>query len=336
MKLELLRDAAGFDQLRAEWNDLVGRSQANTLFMTWEWQTTWWRHWRTDELYLLAWRDETNGQLVGLVPLFGEMTPDGNHRLLLVGGTEVSDYLDLVIAPGYEEQVFQALITWLASAAAPAWDRVELVNVPDGSSTLTRFAELLGQQWSTTTTIEDVCPVVTLPGDWETYLSTLEKHQRHEVRRKLRKIVQESGVRWWLSTTNAEVAQDVESFIDLHQLSSADKDDFMTEAMKAYFRDLASVLHSNGWLALAMLSVDGNPASAVFSMLWQERWLLYNSGYDPINYRELSTGIVLLAYCVQEAIRRGVQVFDFLQGDEIYKYRLGGQDTHVWRLTVQR
>ncbi len=336
MKLELLRDAAGFDQLRGEWNDLVGQSQANTLFMTWEWQTTWWRHWGTDELYLLAWRDEVTSQLLGLAPFFVETIADGQRRLLLVGGTEVSDYLDLVIVPGFEEQVFQALVTWLDSVAAPGWDRLELVNVPDGSATLTCFAELLGQKWSTHVVAEDVCPVVTLPGDWEAYLATLEKHQRHEVRRKLRKIEQEPGVRWWLSATETDVVQDIEAFIDLHQLSSADKDDFMTEPMKAYFRDLATVLHAKGWLALAMLAVDGNPASAVFSMIWQGRWLLYNSGYDPVNYRDLSTGIVLLAYCVQEAIRRGVRVFDFLQGNETYKYRLGGQDTHVWRVIVER
>lgn len=335
MKLQLLRDASGFDQLRAEWNELVRQSQANTLFMTWEWQTTWWRHWGTSELYLLAWREEVTGRLVGLAPLYVDTTADGLRSLRLVGGTEVSDYLDLLLAPGYEEPVFQALTDWLAGSTAPAWDRLELVNVPEGSPTLDRLAELLGRQWSTTANVEDVCPIVVLPADWEAYLALLDKHQRHEVRRKLRKIEQEPEAHWWVSRSDAEVARDVETFIDLHQLSSADKDDFMTEPMKAFFRDLAMVLHTNGWLTLATLAVNGSPASALFSMVWQGRWLLYNSGYDPANYRELSTGIVLLAYCVQEAIRRGVQVFDFLQGNEPYKYRLGGQDTRVWRLVVQ-
>ncbi len=331
----MLRTASDFDQLRAEWNDLAGQSQTNTLFMTWEWQTTWWRHWGTDELYLLAWRAETTGRLVGLAPLYVDTAVDGTRRLLLVGGTEVSDYLDLLWAPGYADQVFQALTAWLASPLAPAWDRLELVNVPEGSPTLTRLPELLGQG-RTTVTVEDVCPVVALPGDWEAYLARLDKHQRHEVRRKLRKIEQEPGVRWWISTSDNEVARDIESFIDLHQLSSVDKDDFMTEPMKAYFRDLATMLHANGWLVLATLAVNGEPASALFSMVWQGRWLLYNSGYDPVNFRELSTGIVLLAYCVQEAIRRGTPIFDFLQGNEAYKYRLGGQDTRVWRLVAQR
>ncbi len=335
MKFEVLCEAADLDSLQTEWNDLVRQSQANTLFLTWEWQTTWWRHWGTSELYVLTWRDEVTGRLAGLVPLYVETTDENVRRLLLVGGTEVSDYLDLVIAPGYEEQVFQSLIAWLASPAAPAWDRLELVNLPEGSSTLSRFAELAGQAWPVTTAVEDVCPVVVLPDAWDAYLALLDKHQRHEVRRKLRKIEQEPAVHWWISASAADVARDVESFIDLHQLSSADKDDFMTEPMKAYFRDLATVLHANGWLVLATLAVNGNPASALFSMVWQGRWLLYNSGYDPINYRELSTGIVLLAFCVQEAIQRGVTVFDFLQGNETYKYRLGGQDTRVWRVVVQ-
>ena len=88
-----------------------------------------------------------------------------------------------------------------------------------------------------------------------------------------------------------------------------------------------------GW---ALLSVDERPAAALFSFTWQDQWLLYNSGYDPRNFKELSTGVVLLARCIEHAIETGFRVFDFMQGNEIYKYRLGGHDTEVWRLTVRK
>jgi len=336
VKLTIDRDVSAFDALRSEWNDLLQTSQTNTIFLSWEWQTTWWRHWGTDELYLLSWRDEETGRLVGLAPLFVELTTAGQRRLLLVGGTEVCDYLDVIVAPKNAAPIYLSLVEWLGSPDAPAWDLLELVNVPAASPTLTELCAQLTARWPTQARKEDVCPIIQLPADWESYLNLLDKHQRHEVRRKLRKIEQAPDVRWWLSDSPGELDRDVEDFITLHQLSSADKDDFMTEPMKAFFRDLAQVMAAKGWLALALLEVNGQPAAALFSFRWQEQWLLYNSGYDPLNFKDLSAGVVLQARCIEYAIQAGFRVFDFLQGDEVYKYRLGGQDTEVWRLTVRQ
>jgi CelD/BcsL family acetyltransferase involved in cellulose biosynthesis len=63
---------------------------------------------------------------------------------------------------------------------------------------------------------------------------------------------------------------------------------------------------------------------------------VYNSGYDPQLHASLSTGTVLLAFCIQDAIGKGRRTFDFLRGNEEYKYRLGGQDTEVYNLRISR
>ncbi len=336
LKLIIERDASGFDALRVAWNELLAQSQTHTIFLSWEWQTTWWRHWGTDELYLLHWHDEESGRLLGIAPLFIDLTTDNQRRLLLVGGVEVSDYLDIIVTPVDAAAVYANLAAWLTGPLAPAWDLFELVNVPAASPTLAAFPTHLPPQWSVVARQEDVCPLIRLPADWDSYLDLLDKHQRHEVRRKLRKIEQAPAVRWRLSAAPDDLARDVEDFIALHQLSSADKDDFMTEPMKDFFRDVAQVMAARGWLALALLSVDNRPASALFSFTWQDQWLLYNSGYDPVNFKDLSTGVVLLARCIEHAIAHGYRIFDFLQGNEVYKYRLGGRNSEVWRLTVRQ
>jgi len=43
-----------------------------------------------------------------------------------------------------------------------------------------------------------------------------------------------------------------------------------------------------------------------------------------------------LGYHLQDSIARGRRVFDFLRGDEVYKYRFGGQDLEVLQITVRR
>jgi len=64
--------------------------------------------------------------------------------------------------------------------------------------------------------------------------------------------------------------------------------------------------------------------------------MVYNSGLDPLNFQALSPGIVLMGWLIQRAIESKHAVFDFLRGNEDYKYRLGGQDTHVYQLCIER
>jgi CelD/BcsL family acetyltransferase involved in cellulose biosynthesis len=74
----------------------------------------------------------------------------------------------------------------------------------------------------------------------------------------------------------------------------------------------------------------------MLGFVYNDRLLVYNSGYDPTNYAELSPGIVLTSHIIEDAIRRGMRIFDFLQGDEIYKYRFGARDTVVYTTELWR
>ncbi len=62
--------------------------------------------------------------------------------------------------------------------------------------------------------------------------------------------------------------------------------------------------------------------------------MLYNSGFDP-QVREASPGLVLIAHCIEDAIRLGLREYDFLRGRERYKYDLGGRDRVVYRAVVR-
>jgi len=43
-----------------------------------------------------------------------------------------------------------------------------------------------------------------------------------------------------------------------------------------------------------------------------------------------------MAHLIRWAIDHGRTEVDFLRGDEDYKYRLGGVDRHIVRLTIER
>jgi CelD/BcsL family acetyltransferase involved in cellulose biosynthesis len=336
VELSLYRDDNGFAVLRSQWNQLLARSRSDNLFLTWEWQTTWWRCLGEGELWLLAWHDA--GDLVAIAPLYLTIDDDGLRHFSLVGCIEVSDYLDLIIAAGHEDAVYQALLAWLHSPAAPAWDRMTLCNLPQDSPTHRRLPEVAAANGVTcVTSVEDVCPIVELPGDWEIFLEErVSKKQRHEVRRKLRKIEREAQYHWRLVDNQADLAAEMASFIDLHRASTQEKHSFMTPDMQAFFAEMTQVMHAAGWLHLSFLEINGDRAAAMLGFVYKDRILIYNSGYKPDAYAELSPGIVLTSHVIQDAIHRGLRVFDFLQGNEVYKYRFGAVDTLVYRTYIER
>lgn len=336
MDLKLYTDEGGFDALRGHWNELLARSCADAFFLTWEWQTIWWRCLGEGDLYLLAWFDA--GQLAAIAPLYLHADEAGQRRFDLVGCVEVSDYLDLIIEPGYEDAVYGALLDWLASPACPPWEVTGLCNLPEASATHRRLPELAaGRGWTAVSALEDVCPVIPLPDSFEDYLqNSLSKKQRHEVRRKLRRIEEETTVRWYVVDGEADLGQEIDAFIRLHRLSKQEKLGFMTDEMEAFFRTAMQVMHAASRLHLAFIEVNGARAAALLSFVYDGRLLVYNSGYDPESYAELSPGIVLTAHVIEDAIRRGLRIFDFLQGNEVYKYRFGAQDTAVYSTVVRR
>jgi len=336
VRIETHFESGGFWALKPEWNDLVHRSCCDTLFLTWEWQSTWWKHLGEGQLLLLGFRSDTDSRLVGIAPFFHSITQEGTSVLFLVGCRDVSDYLDLIVERGQEDVVYGALLDYLESSA-PEWDLVDICNIPQDSLTFSHLRDLAdGRGFQTLVEVEDVCPIISLPETWDEYLMILDKKQRHEVRRKLRRADGEVDMRFVIVGSEHSLDSAMEAFIELHQKSTPEKDQFMDPQMQAFFFDVARVLQDRGWLQLVFVEMDGEKAASLLSFDYGDAILVYNSGYDPARYRHLSPGIVVTARCIEHAIALGRSKFDFLRGDEVYKYRFGAQDTQVRRLVVAR
>ena len=336
MRVEYQFESGGFWALKPEWNDLLPRSCCDTLFLTWEWQATWWKHLGEGDLKLLGFRADGDGRLVGIAPLFHPRADDGNNVLYMVGCRDVSDYLDLIVEQGQEDAVYQALLDYLDSEA-PAWDVVDLCNIPQNSLTFVRLRELAeARGYQTLVEVEDVCPIIDLPATWDDYLMMISKKQRHEVRRKLRKANAEADTRFYIVGPDRDLQAEMEVFIDLHQKSTPEKDQFMDPQMQEFFFDVAQVLQAQGWLQLAFVEMDGARAATLLNFDYGDSILVYNSGYDPARFRHLSPGIIVTARSIEQGIALGRAKFDFLRGDEVYKYRFGAQDTEVRRLLIAK
>ena len=332
--------AAGADALAAlgpAWRAAEAASGSSSVFLTPAFQGAWWRHFgRGRPLRVAALPAPGAGAaaVLAFAPFFDD---GGTWRLLGApdGPADVTDYLDVQVPAGREEEGWRALAGWLA--AQREWRAVVLDNVPGDSPTLAAAPPALarvGLRFEAD--VQARCPVLALPGDFETYLGGLERDARHELRRKLRRFERAApgGGASMLRRDDAVAA--LPDFVRLHRLSGADKARFMTPAMEGFFEEVVRGLASQDRVVLARLADgDGRPVAALCLFDYRGGWYLYNSGYDPAAAR-LAPGVVLLARCIEAACEGGVRVFDFLRGTERYKYDLGARDRLVHRLTITR
>ncbi len=335
MKIELHTTLATFDALASEWDSVLAPERSNHLFMTYAWQRTWWKHLGQGKLCIGTARDD-NGVLCGIGPRFIEQ--DNDQRVVrAIGCAEVSDYTDLILKSGHEEVALGALLDFMLSDEAPDWDYFTLCNVPQDTPT-----RALLSAWANTRrlayeeTLADVCPIVELPNHYDDYLASLDKKQRHELRRKRRR-ADGHGTGWYTVGDEHRLGLEIDAFLELMAMSTSAKANFLKEpGHRAFFREMGQVMFERGLLDLNFLTIDGVRVATVWQFAYRNRMLLYNSGMDTEQFSFLSPGIVLLTYSIEAAIERGFKIYDFLRGDEAYKYHMGAKDTMIYNVVIRR
>ena len=341
MRLQIVRTIAEFDQLRTEWNDLLTCCSASHVpFLRHEYLQTWWAslgggEWTQGELFVVTAR-QTDNELVGIAPLFFSQNREGEPALLLLGSIEISDYLDLIVRTSEIPAFLDALLNLLQTDQAPDWQTLDWYNLPEASPTLPVLqtaAENRG--WSYQQQRLQACPYITLPGDWETYLASIDKKQRHEIRRKLRRAEEyPAPVRWYIVEDGNNLQAEIEAFFDLMALDP-EKERFLTPAMRRQMLSTAHAAFQEGWLQLALLEVGGEKAAGYLNFDYAGHLWVYNSCLN-FAFRELSPGWVLLAKLIQWANENHRLALDFMRGDEDYKYRFGGINRYITRVCVRR
>lgn len=337
MDFILHKDFSSLDA--AAWNALLAESITNVPFLRYEYLSNWWTtrgggEWDAPELVLVS--AHQDGHLLGIAPLFCAEY-DGGPALMLAGSIEISDYLDLIVRKADLPGFLSGLLDTVASAVPAAWSRLDWYNLPDSSPTLAALkAESERRGWTYAEEVYRPTPTIALNGSYEAYLASIEKKQRHEIRRKLRR-AEERGARWYLveaSATDAGLQGEIDALLSLME-DDHNKAGFLKPLMREQMRAAIRAAHENGWLWLAFLEIDGQKAAAALNFDYQNRLWGYNSGVDR-RFLEYSPGWVLLAYTLQWAAEHGRAEFDFMRGDEEYKYRFGAFNRHVMRARAAR
>ncbi|NDJ77864.1 MAG: GNAT family N-acetyltransferase [Chloroflexi bacterium] len=341
MKVSLYKSEAVFSDLREEWNALLADSLADQIFLTFEWQTCWWSAYQPGDLWVVVVRDEETNRVDGVAPWFIRTEDDGEVIVRAIGCVDVTDYLEVIARQGQEPAVFAALADFLMDQMGPSGQQVDLVqlcNIPEESQTFALMPSTFERKGlAVEIELQEVCPVVRLPETWPDYVASLDKKDRHELRRKLRRAGNgNGGVDWYVVGPDHNLEEEMARFLELMAASSSEKAEFLQEPENvAFFRSVMPELAAQEWLQLAFLTVRNEPVAAYLNFEYANRVLVYNSGHNAADFGHLSPGIVLLGRLIEHAINNERAEFDFLRGDEPYKYQMGGQNRSVYQLKIR-
>jgi len=237
---------------------------------------------------------------------------------LVLNGQEITDFGE--IEHPSQETISSHVQTLLHTYKAPF---VQYDFIREDSPTF----QLLAKLTSFPPILKEVSPFIILPTTWDAYLESLERTNRKELKRKLNRL-NTTAHRFRSIDKPSDTA--FEEFIRLHRLSDSSKSAFMTEGMKSFFYDLYTS-HFPAWnMQLVFLDIEDKPAASLLYFENNEEVLLYNSGYDPA-YKFYSAGLLLCAHLIQQGIEKKKMKFDFLRGNERYKYDLGGVDCKLYQ-----
>jgi len=321
-----------------DWDSLVEQNETNVPFLKYGYLKNWWKfkgggEWPENSgLVLIA--GFSGDHLVGIAPLFSPADTDGK-KLMLLGSIEISDYLDLICLPEHKAEFTQNLLNFIAEGNLGI-DQIEFVNIPERSTTLQLIKDHSKESgWKNTIEQAYHTPAIKLAADWDTYLAGIDKKQRHEIRRKMRRAEESSdSIRWYIVQEQEKLDSEIQAFFSLMEMDD-DKKKFLTPKMREQMSEIIHWAFDEGILQLSFLQIGQSKSAAYLCFDYGSHLLVYNSGFD-YQFSEYSPGWVMLSYLIQHAIEAGKSHFDFMRGDETYKYRFGAEDSFVMRALLTR
>jgi CelD/BcsL family acetyltransferase involved in cellulose biosynthesis len=317
----------GFASLDSYCSEARYNLRWSSVFVLPAWMRVWWQSFGDGaELYLRTVRQ--GDEIIGIAPLFIR-----DETASLIGGADVCDYLDFVPAHGREAEFFAVLLDDLIGRGVSKLDLGPLR--PDSSVLNYLVAIARSRNYPVLCREEGVSVELDLPATWEEYLALLATKQRHEVKRKLRRLGEAGSVAYrCLEVSPPQVDGFMDTFLRFFVLSREEKAEFMTPRRESFFRSLAGAMAEAKLLRFGVLELDAVTVAMIVGFDYNDTMYLYNSAFDP-DYRNLSVGLLSKVLCIKASIERGRRKWDFLKGGEPYKYQLGGSEIPLCRCEIR-
>jgi len=314
-----LSDAASLRGIRREWTALAERADAG-LCLTPEWIESWHETIAPDARpqVITAW--DAAGRLAALWPLCVRRWGGARLRwrvLETMGGAIASgDRLNpLRAAPGLEHELaLHARRTGRREADQIRWNELSVED------SMTRALVHGSEQRGWRICDRRPLPILPLPARGDAFLAGLSANRRGLIRRRERQAAR-LGLTFRTHCDGPALPAALEQFMALHAScwsARGGTGNFADPRLAAFLTRFAQRAADRGWVRLHCLCDGESPVAAMLVIHFAGRAYYYQSGWSPAA-AAVSPGMLCLSQAIRGAIDEGLDLFDFMRGDEEYK-----------------
>lgn len=266
-------------------------------------------------------------RLIAVLPLESR-----RGRILRTSGAMLTDYLDPLVDPEYAQNCWPAILKGVGILAPGCSVVLENIREESCGPVLSIGAAKAG--FSLSNGEEHAVARIALPATWDLYLESLDRHERKELKRKVRKAEEQGGARLEVCSDAATVVDEINAMFELIEGTGGGKARKAKWVFPKHFAASAPALAASGRLVLYKLIIENKHAAGIIALPTHNGQILWNTTFDP-EMRQWSPGIVLFAMLIRRAIEQKHTTFDLLRGQYEYKYRLGAADHPLRTVTLR-
>lgn len=309
---------------RSIWDDLVAKSQTATYFQSHNWLFSWLKNFNIKSCNILILMVHQNSELVAIAPFFITENTISFLGVSAVNGETLCDYGDIIAKVGLEFQAWDSILSYLEKRHAIKKYKFLLDCVSENSPTVQYFNS---RNESIDLKPIYVSPHIIFPDNIDTHFSLLKKHNRSELKRKLRKAAN-SFVGLEMLPAGNEAA---DKYWSMLPYASQVKKDFYCGNTRLFFDDLIRSEPSEQHVFIHFAHIDNKPVSGIIIFNYKQNQFAYNS-ISNTDYLSSCASIAVFHNAIQRGILRKDRVFSFLRGNDDYKYRLGAVDEVLFQI----
>ena len=346
MQIDVIDRMEDFQNIKDDWLRVYRSDTSAQIYLSWEWMAQWLPLIGKQWFILAAKENPAAKQYVAFFPLRARThmaSQGGFFTELAMAGNRFADYTGVICQHRFRRSAIAAFGKHLSamncaiinfeSVRLPERDLKRLIRCfPSGKFSIETRSMIDAESGID----NSICPYVDLPDDWDNYLSGLSGNTRQKIRRLMRKVEADETLRVSFATADT-IEQDVDNLLQFWALRWAEQKGKNTDAITKNLRAMLKRSFDCGILWLPVL-YNADSAVGAHGVLvdYDKRVLNFLVGSRNPDFTNPQPGLTLHAHTIEYGISQGFRQYDFLRGNEPYKYSFGSQENRISSTIVKR
>ena len=330
LRVDRINNLTSFGEIKKDWEQLYKSDSNSHVYISWLWLYSWFST-TPYKWVVLGVKNEDTSTYVAFLPL--TIYNRGSFgiypiREIVYGGKPISIYSGFLCSPDFEFIAIRLLASYIQSNLR--WDIFHFNATKD--SRLDIFLDAFPNSKflvEASKSLSSLC--ITLPDDYQTYLSHYVGRRTRKMIRVTTKYIKENERYKITYSTANTIDRDVNALCELWFSRWQKKREV------EWHRNTLHHFFENNLLRLSIIWDGEIAVSAAAGLIDPENktYNAYITSYNP-DYSKISPGTVLVAVNIELAIEQDYKYYDFARGLDPYKQSFGPEEYQTKNVSIKR